>query len=114
MEVELRQLEEAVGSIHKEMLYLRDRYDSTRSPSIDIFSCLISFEFPVSCYHMLVELRELCIVSRLYVSSASHLLLHWRNGFVCYLDLQNISCSSSNLAVKESRCTGFISSMWGC
>jgi len=25
MELELRQLEEAVGSIHKEMLYLRDR-----------------------------------------------------------------------------------------
>jgi len=25
MQLELRQLEEAVGSIHKEMLYLRDR-----------------------------------------------------------------------------------------
>jgi len=25
MELELRQLEEVVGSIHKEMLYLRDR-----------------------------------------------------------------------------------------
>jgi hypothetical protein len=59
---------------------------------------------------MLVELREVCIVSRVYVSNASHLWLHWRNAFVRHLDLQNIDCSSSNLAVNESRCAGFISS----
>jgi hypothetical protein len=59
---------------------------------------------------MLVELREICIVSRVYVSNASHLWLHWRNAFVRHFDLQNIDCSSSNLAVNESRCAGFISS----
>jgi len=59
---------------------------------------------------MLVELREVCIMSRVYVSNASHLWLHWRNAFVRHLDLQNIDCSSSNLAVNESRCAGFISS----
>jgi hypothetical protein len=59
---------------------------------------------------MLVELREVCIVSRVYVSNASHLWLHWRNAFVRHLDLQNIDCSSSNLAVNENRCAGFISS----
>ncbi len=59
---------------------------------------------------MLVELREVCIVSRVYVSNASHLWLRWRNAFVRHLDLQNIDCSSSNLAVNESRCAGFISS----
>ncbi len=59
---------------------------------------------------MLVELREVCIVSRVYVSNASHLWLHWRNAFVRHLDLQNIYCSSSNLVVNESRCVGFISS----
>jgi hypothetical protein len=59
---------------------------------------------------MLVELREVCIVSRVYVSNASHLWLHWRNAFVRHLDLQNIDCSSSNLAVDESRCVGFIGS----
>ncbi len=59
---------------------------------------------------MLVELRETCIVSRVYVSNASHLWLHWRNAFVRHLDLQNIDCSSSNLTVDESRCLGFISS----
>ncbi len=58
---------------------------------------------------MLVELREVCIVSRVYVSNASHLWLHWRNAFARHLDLQNIDCSSSNLAVDESRCAGFIS-----
>jgi len=59
---------------------------------------------------MLVELREVYIVSRVYVSNASHLWLHWRNAFVTHLDLQNIDCSSSNLAVNESRCASFISS----
>jgi len=59
---------------------------------------------------MLVELREVCIVSRVYVSNASHLWLHWRNAFVRHLDMQNIDCLSSNLAVSESRCAGFISS----
>jgi hypothetical protein len=59
---------------------------------------------------MLVELKEVCIVSRVYVSNASHLWLHWINAFVRHLDLQNIDCSSSNLAVNESRCAGFISS----
>jgi hypothetical protein len=58
---------------------------------------------------MLVELREVCIVSKVYVSNASHLWLHWKNAFVRHLDLQNIDCSSSNLAVNESRCAGFIS-----
>jgi hypothetical protein len=57
---------------------------------------------------MLVDLREVCIVSRVYVSNASHLWLHWRNAFVRHLDLQNIDCSSSNLAVDESRCAGLI------
>jgi hypothetical protein len=59
---------------------------------------------------MLVELKEVCIVSRVYVSNASHLWLHWRNAFVRHLDLQNIDYSSSNLAVNESRCASFISS----
>jgi hypothetical protein len=59
---------------------------------------------------MLVELRKVCIVSRVYVSNASHLWLHWRNAFVRHLDLQNIDCSSLNLTVDESRCVGFISS----
>jgi hypothetical protein len=58
---------------------------------------------------MLMELREVYIVSRVYVSNASHLWLHWRNAFVRHLDLQNIDCSSSNLVVHESRCAGFIS-----
>jgi hypothetical protein len=44
------------------------------------------------------------------VSNASHLWLHWSNTFVKQLDLQNIDCSSSNLAVDESRCAGFICS----
>jgi hypothetical protein len=59
---------------------------------------------------MLVELREVCIVSRVYVNNASHLWLHWRNAFGRHLDLQNIDCSSSNLTVDESRCAGFICS----
>ncbi len=59
---------------------------------------------------MLVELREVCIVSKVYVSNASHLWLHWKNAFVRHLDLQNIDCSSPNLAVNESKCAGFISS----
>jgi hypothetical protein len=59
---------------------------------------------------MLVELREVCIVSRVYVSNASHLWLHWRNAFARHLDLQNIDCSSSNLAIDESGCVSFISS----
>jgi hypothetical protein len=59
---------------------------------------------------MLADLREICIVSRVYVSNASQLWLHWRNAFVRHLDLQNIDCSSSNLAVDESRCACFTSS----
>jgi hypothetical protein len=59
---------------------------------------------------MLADLREICIVSRVYVSNASHLWLHWRNAFVRHLDLQNIDCSSSNLVVDESRCAYFTSS----
>jgi hypothetical protein len=59
---------------------------------------------------MLVELREVCIVSKVYVSNASRLWLHWKNAFVRHLDLQNIDYSSSNLIVDESRCAGFISS----
>ncbi len=59
---------------------------------------------------MLAELREVCIVLRVYMSNASHLWLHWRNAFIRHLDLQNIDCSSSNLAVDESRCASFISS----
>jgi hypothetical protein len=59
---------------------------------------------------MLVELREVYIVSRVYVSNVCHLWLHWRNAFVRHLDLQNIDCSSSNLVVNESRCASFINS----